>query len=123
MAGQPGQPGPLYKIGEVERLTGLSSRRIRYYESQGLISAERTAGNQRLYTPTTVQQLKLIKQMIDAGHSLSGIRHALQQQQNRPAPRRPRTFFTPAAGTLTSVYPVRDQGALFDLLWRKGRNQ
>ena len=31
------------------KLTDLTARQIRYYEDQGLIQPERTAGNRRMY--------------------------------------------------------------------------
>ena len=110
----------LYKIGEVERLTGLTPRRIRYYETQGLIHADRTEGKQRLYTAQTVERLRLIKSMIEAGHSLSGIKTALQ---NRPAvPRQGGKGNEPAEPPpITSLYPVRDEGALMDILLKRER--
>lgn len=115
------QTNAFYKIGEVERLTGLSARRVRYYESRGLIAAARTSGNQRLYTPATVERLKLIRAMMEAGHSLSGIKAALEQ---RAAPRSKVAESEPEeAPPIRSLYPVRDEGALIDLLWRReGRN-
>ena len=108
----------LYKIGEVERLTGLTPRRIRYYETQGLIHADRTTGKQRLYTAPTVERLRLIKSMIEAGHSLSGIKTALE---HRPAaPVKPAKAADPAPNApITSLYPVRDEGALMEILLKR----
>lgn len=49
-------------IKEVENLTGLTAKSIRYYETQGLISVNRKDGNNyRDYTEENIEQLKKIK--------------------------------------------------------------
>ena len=40
----------VFPIGTVMKLTDLTARQIRYYEDQGLIQPERTAGNRRMYS-------------------------------------------------------------------------
>ncbi|CAB1129266.1 MerR family transcriptional regulator [Candidatus Hydrogenisulfobacillus filiaventi] len=71
---------PLYTIGVVRSATGLTERRIRYYEAQHLISPRRTAGNQRLYTDQDIETLKTIKQLLDQGLSLKGVREKLNRE-------------------------------------------
>jgi len=72
----------LYPIGVVKNLTGLSERRLRYYEEQGLVHPQRTPGGQRLYAPADVDRLKWIKDLRDRGLSLSAVREVLARQQS-----------------------------------------
>lgn len=66
------------KIGELAKLTGLASSRIRFYESSGLIrSVERKANGYRDYSPDTVWILEIITGAQGAGFSLEEIRHLL----------------------------------------------
>ncbi len=47
--------------------TGASVRSLRYYEEQGLLSAERTAGGQRSYAASSVERVQLVQQLFAAG--------------------------------------------------------
>ena len=83
---------PVYPIGVVERLTGLSARKIRYYEAMGLITPSRTPGNQRLYSPADVDRLLEIKRLLAEGLNLQGVRarlHATHGPHPAGAPHRP----------------------------------
>ena len=42
-------PNDLLTVGEVVARTGVAPSALRFYEGQGLITAERNRGNQRLY--------------------------------------------------------------------------
>lgn len=64
----------------VKNLTGLTERRIRYYEEQGLIAPRRTAGGQRLYSPADVERLLRIKLLLHRGKSLEEVRRALETE-------------------------------------------
>src|SRR5690606_9099641 len=68
---------PVYPIGVVERLTGLSARKIRYYEAMGLVPPSRTPGTQRLYSPADVDRLLEIKRLLAEGLNLQGVRARL----------------------------------------------
>ncbi|MFX3624715.1 MAG: MerR family transcriptional regulator [Ectobacillus sp.] len=59
-------------------LTQLSARQIRYYEEHGLISPARTEGNRRLYSFNDVDKLLEIKDLLDQGLNLAGIKQVLQ---------------------------------------------
>jgi|SRR5215469_3203393 len=48
---------PLLSIGELARRTGLSVSAIRFYEARGLVSAVRTAGNQRRFLRADIRRL------------------------------------------------------------------
>jgi DNA-binding transcriptional MerR regulator len=57
----------LIRIGEVARGAGVSVRAVRYYEQQGLLSAERSPSGQRLYRQDTVTLVRFFQQMFAAG--------------------------------------------------------
>jgi DNA-binding transcriptional MerR regulator len=55
------------RIGEVAHRAGVSTRALRYYEEQGLLTSERTFGGQRTYPESAVERVKLIQQFFTAG--------------------------------------------------------
>ncbi|WP_108648922.1 Cu(I)-responsive transcriptional regulator [Dongshaea marina] len=58
-------------IGEVAKLSGLSAKTIRYYESIGVIEAARRGENgYRSYDKVALRKLKFIRRSRDAGFSL-----------------------------------------------------
>ena len=61
------------KIGELAKLTGVSVRSIRYYESQGLISPVRQANGYREYSPLAVETVETIKLYLNLGLSTEQI--------------------------------------------------
>ncbi|WP_182199236.1 MerR family transcriptional regulator [Paraliobacillus salinarum] len=68
---------PLFPIGVVKSLTDLTARQIRYYEQHGLIHPSRTGGNQRLFSFNDVDRLLEIKELIEKGINLAGIKQVL----------------------------------------------
>ncbi|ASI35032.1 MULTISPECIES: MerR family transcriptional regulator [Exiguobacterium] len=68
------QSKPLFPIGVVQELTALSARQIRYYEEQGLIKPERTETKRRLYSFNDVDRLLSIKEYLDQGLNIAGIK-------------------------------------------------
>ncbi|SHN17239.1 MerR family transcriptional regulator [Gracilibacillus kekensis] len=68
---------PLFSIGIVKSLTGLTARQIRYYEQHQLIHPSRTEGNQRLFSFNDVDRLLEIKELIEKGLNLAGIKQVL----------------------------------------------
>ncbi|MDQ0216966.1 MerR family transcriptional regulator [Peribacillus cavernae] len=65
---------PLFSIGIVMQLTELSARQIRYYEEHQLITPERTEGNRRLFSLNDIDRLLEIKELIEQGVNLAGIK-------------------------------------------------
>jgi MerR family redox-sensitive transcriptional activator SoxR len=51
------KPGPLLTIGDLAVRTGLTVSAIRFYEARGLVSAIRTAGNQRRFQRSDIRRL------------------------------------------------------------------
>ncbi|WP_226034862.1 MerR family transcriptional regulator [Aquibacillus saliphilus] len=86
---------PLFSIGIVKSLTNLTARQIRYYEEHNLIHPARTNGNQRLFSFNDVDRLLEIKELIEKGINLAGIKQVLsikdlpitkQMDENEKAP-------------------------------------
>ncbi|WP_087960625.1 MULTISPECIES: MerR family transcriptional regulator [Bacillus] len=65
---------PLFPISIVMQLTELSARQIRYYEENQLISPARTEGNRRLFSLNDIDTLLEIKEMLEQGVNLAGIK-------------------------------------------------
>jgi DNA-binding transcriptional MerR regulator len=62
-------------IGRAARLTGVSARTIRFYEQEGLLPAtDRTGSGYRLFGPTELRRLRLIRRARLAGLSLPQVR-------------------------------------------------
>lgn len=68
---------PLFPIGIVMQLTELSARQIRYYEEHQLISPARTDGNRRMFSLNDIDRLLEIKDLIDQGLNMAGIKKLL----------------------------------------------
>lgn len=55
------------KIGELARRTGVAPRLLRYYEQQGLITAQRANNGYREYTEDDVTQTERVAGLVRAG--------------------------------------------------------
>ncbi|MEC5182440.1 MerR family transcriptional regulator [Arthrobacter sp. CG_A4] len=55
------------RIGELSAATGVSVRSLRYYEEQGLLSADRTSSGQRAFGPDAPARVDLIQDLFGAG--------------------------------------------------------
>lgn len=65
------------RIGELARAAGTTPRAIRYYEQQGLLSADRTANGYRAYSPTAVPRVRNIRKLLALGFSTEEARSFL----------------------------------------------
>ncbi|RDI47354.1 MerR family transcriptional regulator [Falsibacillus pallidus] len=65
---------PLFPIGIVMQLTDLTARQIRYYEEHELIFPARTEGNRRLFSLNDIDKLLEIKDFLDNGINMAGIK-------------------------------------------------
>ncbi|RLV57058.1 redox-sensitive transcriptional activator SoxR [Aeromicrobium phragmitis] len=63
--------------GEIARRTGVAVSTLHYYEREGLIASERTAGNQRRYHRDILRRVAFIRVSQSVGISLTRIRAAL----------------------------------------------
>lgn len=67
----------LLTIGELAERAGVATSALRYYESQGLVTATRTTGNQRRYERATLRRVSFIRSAQRVGLSLEEITVAL----------------------------------------------
>lgn len=65
------------RIGELARRSGVSTRSLRYYEQQRLLSSERTPGGHRAYAESAVDQVVRIQELYAAGLCSSKIEQLL----------------------------------------------
>lgn len=65
---------PLLPISIVMQLTELTARQIRYYEEHELINPARTEGNKRMFSLNDVDTLLEIKEYLDQGLNIAGIK-------------------------------------------------
>ncbi len=82
----------MLQIGEVARLTGFSTKTLRFYEEQGLVEpATRTEAGYRLYGPEEVARLEFVKRAKLLGLSLKEITElvdlAAESSRGRVIPR------------------------------------
>ncbi|GAX07768.1 MAG TPA: MerR family transcriptional regulator [Lactobacillus sp.] len=70
-------------IGTVMKLTDLTARQIRYYEEQELVIPQRTDGNRRMYSLNDIDKLLEIKDYLDDGINMAGIKAIYAQQKKR----------------------------------------
>ena len=73
-----------YKIGELAKMAGTSVEALRFYESQGLICAQRrSASGYRLYSEQDAQRLYFVLHAKKVGFSLKEINHLLGLQLHK----------------------------------------
>lgn len=66
-----------FTISELAKEFEISTRTIRYYEELGLLSPQRSSGNQRIFTRKDRARLKLILRGKKLGFSLSEIKEMI----------------------------------------------
>ncbi|WP_459546815.1 MerR family transcriptional regulator [Nocardia sp. X0981] len=65
------------RIGELAQRTGSSTRALRYYERQGLLTADRSGNGYRSFDDSTVDTVFRIRALLAAGLSTDIIRRVL----------------------------------------------
>lgn len=75
-------------IGELAARAGVNTSALRFYEEEGLISSERTPGNQRRYARSTLRRVAVIRAAQRVGVPLREVGEALAAL---PANRTPTT--------------------------------
>lgn len=73
---------PLLSISIVMQLTELTARQIRYYEEHGLIQPHRTEGNRRMFSLNDVDKLLEIKDMLEQGVNMAGIKKVMDMRND-----------------------------------------
>jgi MerR family redox-sensitive transcriptional activator SoxR len=73
-------------VGELARRSGVAVSALHFYESRGLIRAQRSAGNQRRYPRAVLRRVAFIRAAQQLGIRLAEIAAALEQlpQQRTP---------------------------------------
>ena len=65
---------PLYRIGTVAQLSGVSTHLIRVWERRyNALSPSRSGGRARLYSPADLDRLRLLKLAVSRGHAIGQI--------------------------------------------------
>ncbi len=75
-------------IGDLADRSGVRTSALRFYESRGLISSQRTPGNQRRYGRETLRRVAVIRAAQILGLSLEEIERALSQLPDARTPNR-----------------------------------
>lgn len=70
-------PEELLSIGEVADRSGVAPSALRYYEAEGLVRADRSAGGQRRYERDVLRRLAFIRIAQRVGLTLDEVREAL----------------------------------------------
>ena len=66
-------------VGQVAARSGVAQSALRFYEHQGLISSDRTAGNQRRYHADVMCRVAMIRACQRVGLSIADIKTALAE--------------------------------------------
>jgi len=75
-------------IGELAARSGVATSTLRYYEAQGLITAERSSGNQRRFARATLRRVAFIRAAQRIGLSLEEISEVLGKLPSDRTPTR-----------------------------------
>jgi MerR family redox-sensitive transcriptional activator SoxR len=78
----------LLSVSQVAARSGFAASALRYYESQGLIHATRSAGGQRRFERNTLRRLAFIRAASNIGLTLEEIRAELEQLPEGRTPTR-----------------------------------
>ena len=73
---------PRYMISVAADLVGMHPQTLRIYETRGLVTPKRTAGNTRLYSDADLDRLRLIQQLTtELGLNLAGVEHVIRLEE------------------------------------------
>ncbi|MET9439543.1 redox-sensitive transcriptional activator SoxR [Streptomyces sp. NPDC006610] len=75
-------------VGQLSARSGAAVSALHFYESKGLISSRRTAGNQRRYSRDTLRRVAFIRAAQRVGIPLATIREALAELPEERTPTR-----------------------------------
>jgi len=78
----------LFTIGEIAHRSGFAASAIRFYESQGLITATRTSGGQRRFERQMLRRLAFIRAARNVGLTLDEVAEALARLPDGRTPTR-----------------------------------
>ncbi len=72
----------VFSMSVVTKLSELTARQVRYYETHELIKPERTEGNKRLFSLNDLERLLEIKRLIEKGFNIKGIKQIIHNEQD-----------------------------------------
>ncbi|XIE78836.1 MerR family transcriptional regulator [Streptomyces sp. SBR177] len=61
-------------IGELAARTGTTTRALRYYEEQGLLTADRTASGYRVYGASAVTRVRNVRDLLASGFTVEDVK-------------------------------------------------
>ncbi len=70
-----------YTMAIAVKLTGVEPHRIRRFEEGGLLVAERTEGNQRLFSQEDIETIRQAAKLEDEGINVEGIKAILAMRR------------------------------------------
>jgi len=73
---------PVFPMSVVTKLSELTARQIRYYETHELIKPQRSEGNKRLFSLNDLERLLEIKKLIEKGFNIKGIKQIIRNEQD-----------------------------------------
>ncbi|WP_284037415.1 MerR family transcriptional regulator [Neobacillus sp. 114] len=73
--------GAVYRIGELAERAMVSKRTIDYYTSIGLLKADRSKSNYRIYTDESLHDLKFIEECKSLHYPLDEIKRKLEMRK------------------------------------------
>ncbi|MCO5365309.1 redox-sensitive transcriptional activator SoxR [Pseudomonas alliivorans] len=80
------KPAPMLTVGQLAARSGVAVTALHFYETKGLISSQRNAGNQRRYPRETLRRVSLIKVAQRLGIPLASVHTAFQNLPEDRAP-------------------------------------
>lgn len=78
----------LLTVGDIAKRSGFAASAIRYYESEGLVTAHRNAGGQRRFERSVLRRLAFIRAAANVGLTLEEIRAELAGLPDNRTPTR-----------------------------------
>ncbi len=76
----------LLSNGELAARSGVATSALRFYEEKGLLSSQRTSGNQRRYERAALRRVAVIRASHSLGISLASVRGALRTLPDERTP-------------------------------------
>lgn len=73
-------------VGELAARSGVATSALRFYDSRGLLEAQRTAGNQRRFHRSSLRRIGVIRAAQALGLSLAEVEQSLASLSGKQAP-------------------------------------
>lgn len=74
---------PILTISDLARASGVAASAVRFYEKHGLVTSQRTAGNQRRFSEVDACLIKIIRVAQRVGLSVAEIRQLMSELPER----------------------------------------